>query len=1508
MASTGSPAKGPAPTTPGRPAASVDPASPREPDSELSQLENLQRQSEKDVVHNEQVRVVARVRPFNDRERAIAGNASVVRMNAKAKLAYITPPYKPGEEPQTKPYPFDDVFWSMDGNDFGGNPPAGQEDIFKRIGEPLVRHAFEGYNSCLLAYGQTGSGKTYSMMGPSAVGNQEVPEGQVGLIPRICNAVFQTLAQPTDPDLIWTVQVGYLEIYNDEARDLLTPSKPKGATKLEPTTVRIREGTEPGKRTTIVFAGNAKETVASLEDIRQVIRKGDKLRAAAETEMNERSSRSHAIFQVFLESKRKGENGEPPTPDKKAMISLVDLAGSERIDRSGVTGARLTEATEINKSLSTLAKVIDALVARSNQRSTQATVFIPYRDSALTWLLKDSLGGNSKTYFLATLSPSADNYQETLSTLNYVSKAQKIVNIVKQNEDKTSRMIRLLKEHIHSMNANAGDSALEMYRSRCEQLQAQLREQESQRMLNETQLKLARTEEAQARAALQKTQEALETEKSEWALRAEVREKEFLRLKEEQAAALERARAAAEKTVVTLEEERKAKERALREAARSKEDLERKLSETQTRVAELEFYLKRRDDEMQALIEKTNRLDEVQSAHAEVQRERDMLKEKEENSRQQMTFAVESAKKDLEYKDQTIADLQEILGSRTDELRKAKLSFADLQEQHAKDNQRRAEEYQKVVQLLEDQKSATARKDEELVELNKALSAAAESHLSAMEKVQHQMQELQRLRDTDASTATRRLEETIVGKTREAEEKERQFKAELESLANKLAASQEVSRTNELKYQSMVKELEIQLEAAQVEAAQAKQSKVSIHEELEEQIKALRDKLNSSESQCRAEKESVTVVRAELVSVQNKFKGELQIRESEKEQLANQLAESKAEAKALRSEANEQRKEVERLELANQALDAQFSALRVELDLSKRTTTSKIASLESQLTEKDKAIEGLRETLREKEIELSQVRTEQMTRLNSIDSHAKDDLAELEEKLNNAFKDLTDLQRKLEETSRRYENSVVRGEGLMQDKLNLESSVGKLQADLQVAQELRVKEEATRTQLQTELSAEKAKAVALAEDHRSALETLRKEKDNDIGDLRMAKLEVENRCENLLAELQRRREEIGDLLDLNGNLKQQIATNNVTLGEVKELRRCLEVEKERSSRAQSTLDEVTKRWEAQGKQEAERWQSWKSQKEIEWNAQEIQLREQIRKREDELIAAKEQHHNAVTELRDLVVTTEGKLKSEKIRWEDQLKKLEQAHDHARAQWQSQLEQVRGEVQIAADRLETERRQAAEAEKALKEKLSLEGAKAEKALGEVTDLQKQLEDLSKRADARRKQAIEEVQKLSLDRDNLRREQARLLARQAESEADLAAAFRQVETLELDAKSLRLVIQEGSKEQERLRNYLKNIKGNIIFVEDLFQAATQGSVSGCRRYVEEDGAAVTSIDASGRTPLHWAAENGHRDVCSYLIQIGADVNAKSKDGVRPLTLAKGGNHQEVVKLLLRNKAVE
>eukprot|EP00118_Oscarella_pearsei_P011068 m.71435 g.71435 ORF g.71435 m.71435 type:complete len:1006 (+) comp35741_c0_seq3:25-3042(+) len=375
---------------------------------------------------SESVKVAVRVRPFNAREKE--RNAKLV-IDMQGQTTAIRDPNNEAAEP--KKFAFDYSYWSHDGfetTDDGVLQPitpqyADQACVFEDLGRGVLENAFKGYNCSLFAYGQTGSGKSYSMIGYGP---------NRGIVPITCDELFKGIEVGRgNSNVKYEVTFSMLEIYNEQVRDLLSRSNPKGG-------LPVRQNPKLG----LFYVPDLKKAaVGSYKEIEKKMEEGTTNRTVAATNMNATSSRAHTVVTITFAQIARNAAGQGTK--KTSVINLVDLAGSERADNSGATGDRLKEGANINKSLSSLGNVISALADVSMGK--KKTV-VPYRDSVLTKLLQNALGGNSKTVMIAALSPADINYDETLGTLRYADRAKKIKTRAIVNESPLDKLIRELRE------------------------------------------------------------------------------------------------------------------------------------------------------------------------------------------------------------------------------------------------------------------------------------------------------------------------------------------------------------------------------------------------------------------------------------------------------------------------------------------------------------------------------------------------------------------------------------------------------------------------------------------------------------------------------------------------------------------------------------------------------------------------------------------------------------------------------------------------------------------------------------------------------------------------------------------------------------------------------------------------------------------------------------------------------------------------------------------------------
>ncbi|XP_019437932.1 PREDICTED: kinesin-like protein KIN-4A isoform X2 [Lupinus angustifolius] len=395
------------------------------------------------------VKVAVHVRPLISDEKLLG-----------CKDCVTVVPAKPQVRIGSHSFTFDHVYGST------GSPSCA---MFEECVAPLVDGLFQGYNATVLAYGQTGSGKTYTM-------GTGLKDGyQTGIIPQVMNVLFNkigTLKHQTE----FQLHVSFIEILKEEVRDLLDPSL---MSKQDTVNGHVGKATSPGKppiqiRETsngvITLAGSTEVSVATLKEMAACLEQGSLSRATGSTNMNNQSSRSHAIFTITLEQKRKinipDDSSLNDTMNEDylcAKLHLVDLAGSERAKRTGSDGLRFKEGVHINKGLLALGNVISAL---GDEKKRKEGLHVPYRDSKLTRLLQDSLGGNSRTVMIACISPADINAEETLNTLKYANRARNIQNKPVINRDPMSNEMLKMRQQVEYLQAElcarAGGSSVEV--------------------------------------------------------------------------------------------------------------------------------------------------------------------------------------------------------------------------------------------------------------------------------------------------------------------------------------------------------------------------------------------------------------------------------------------------------------------------------------------------------------------------------------------------------------------------------------------------------------------------------------------------------------------------------------------------------------------------------------------------------------------------------------------------------------------------------------------------------------------------------------------------------------------------------------------------------------------------------------------------------------------------------------------------------------------------------------
>ncbi|XP_071846585.1 kinesin-II 85 kDa subunit-like [Apostichopus japonicus] len=503
---------------------------------------------------DDNVRVVVRCRPLNSKEKE-QGFKAIAKIDEVRGQVQVTNPDAPrGEPPKT--FTFDTVF----------APGCKQTDVYNQTARPIVEAVMEGYNGTIFAYGQTGTGKTYTMEGVRAQ-----PELR-GIIPNSFAHIFGTIAKAGD-QVRFLVRVSYLEIYNEEVKDLLG--------KNQKSRLEVKERPDVG----VYVKDLSAFVVNNADDMDRIMTLGNKNRSVGSTFMNEHSSRSHAIFSITVERSDEGADKEQHV--RVGKLHMVDLAGSERQTKTGATGQRLIEATKINLSLSTLGNVISSLV---DGKSTH----IPYRNSKLTRLLQDSLGGNAKTVMCANMGPAEYNYDETISTLRYANRAKNIKNKAKINEDPKDALLRQFQNEIDELKKQLADggeisgsdedsgseeSEEEEVIGEDGQITIVRRKKKGHKGLSTEKMEEMQRKIDEERKALEEKKDMESEEKNKVQVELERRESELHRAKEEHNALEEKLQAIEKKVIVggvDLLQKMEDQEKLLDESARELEERQKK--------------------------------------------------------------------------------------------------------------------------------------------------------------------------------------------------------------------------------------------------------------------------------------------------------------------------------------------------------------------------------------------------------------------------------------------------------------------------------------------------------------------------------------------------------------------------------------------------------------------------------------------------------------------------------------------------------------------------------------------------------------------------------------------------------------------------------------------------------------------------------------------------------------------------------------------------------------------
>ncbi|KXZ50597.1 hypothetical protein GPECTOR_15g280 [Gonium pectorale] len=615
----------------------------------------------------ESVKVVVRCRPLNSKEKQ-DGRERIVDMDVDAGQVKVRNPKADASEPP-KAFTFDQVYdWTCQ-----------QRDVFDITARPLIDSCIEGYNGTIFAYGQTGTGKSHTMEG------KDDPPELRGLIPNTFRYVFEIIARDSGTKE-FLVRSSYLEIYNEEVRDLLGKDHSK---KME-----LKESPDRG-----VYVKDLSQFVCkNYEEMNKVLKAGKDNRQVGATLMNQDSSRSHSIFTITIEciEKLEGAADKAPKPGAKGgdnnhvrvgKLNLVDLAGSERQDKTGATGDRLKEGIKINLSLTALGNVISALVDGKSGH-------IPYRDSKLTRLLQDSLGGNTKTVMVANIGPADWNYDETMSTLRYANRAKNIQNKPKINEDPKDAMLRQFQEEIKK-----------------------LKEQLALRQGGSSGVPASVPVAAASGSPTQKIVErTVEVDPDVDAIKAQMRAELEAKLQTDMTTeALDKAREEAEKAAAAqlqaiiddqnkTEAQKKAAREALKKQAEEARAIAAAIEKEKKEKEELELRIKEMEGKIVVGgVNMLEKVDELKQRSEDIKREAAIRKRQEEEAKRRLE-ELAAAQVDVDAK---FASLDEEINVKSRQLKKLfekyqakKSELTDLQEQFQREREGMLEDYRILTQQI----------------------------------------------------------------------------------------------------------------------------------------------------------------------------------------------------------------------------------------------------------------------------------------------------------------------------------------------------------------------------------------------------------------------------------------------------------------------------------------------------------------------------------------------------------------------------------------------------------------------------------------------------------------------------------------------------------------------------------------------------------------------------------------------------------------------------------------
>ncbi|WIA12855.1 hypothetical protein OEZ85_006481 [Tetradesmus obliquus] len=975
----------------------------------------------------ESVQVFVRVRPINSAESSEGEHYNCTRIygdrTVSVELKHRPEPYQ---------FKFDCVLPEN----------TSQLEIFERAGKPIVDNCMGGYNSTIFAYGQTGAGKTYTMQGPMAA-LEDCEER--GLAPRVFEYLFSEIDKAQDElcheNLTFCVKVSMLEIYNEVITDLLNPSG---------SNLQIREDIKRG----CYVEDLSEQLIQNAPDAMRLMRTGAENRHVGETRLNRESSRSHSVFACTLERHSKSQD-TGVTNVLFSRLNLIDLAGSERIHGgehggSQATGKHFKEACHINKSLTTLGRVIMELVeaqrSSSGGRGSSAgggkgfgngkTRHVPYRDSRLTFLLQDSLGGNAKTLMIANISPSSVSAQETLSTLQFMSRAKCIRNRATINMDARGDVVLLQREIVRlnseldnlrkgytepaiqeakelrikldemccdknkmdavMLNLEKENQNLKSERRRLDHKMSQIQKGAGQldqaifslttKVLHHESLAAAATEKSLAAAKVEHEVQLLEMQ-----TQMQQQEQQVEELQEE----LEQERSGRKEAEVRLQEELRdsvaaaAEQQQLEAATAEGASLRQQLQETTAGASKLQQQLQEADSSSTSL---QQQLDAACEARDEAQEALEVSKNVnaglDDQIRQlmerieQMATQLQDKDEQLSASNQALAETRETLGSTQADLAAAQQQLTAEQQEAAAQVSSAGSERQKLQQLLQETEQQLQQEQEQLQQVQGHLQQTEEQLGKATESNEEAKQQIAEL-ESKAAALQQQVQE-LESRNTNTNSTNEELQQQLAALQQQLQDAAAASAADKEEHDAQVQQLQQQLEAAQGQVSQQGSQAAALEEALSELNAAVKEKsqaLEGSQEHCKQLQQQLEASTAAATAKADQLSSDLAaVRESSKsrqEELMKQVTEVHLQLSAAQGEQDRLQDDLDAARSEKGLLEGQLADARSQVDKLQAQASSKALEcdlLRKKLSAAESGVSALKGDLADRDAEMDALR------------------------------------------------------------------------------------------------------------------------------------------------------------------------------------------------------------------------------------------------------------------------------------------------------------------------------------------------------------------------------------------------------------------------------------------------------------------------------------------------------------------------------------------------------